>query len=495
MACEPNPYVSAAYSRWVAAWNPVPYRANSNKWPINIFDPVETVSSITDQNGKATVNIASTVMAYQKGESITLSGMSSAYYNGVFQITKVISTTSLVIRLAYNGTATGSIQKYYQNYNAVANVYTGFPAGHALHGLYPGKDIALAGTEYVSPDTSGNVIIDVAPYLRRWLSPIENDFCGDLARRSASGFDAPNFSGFCPFYIELAESYDIPNGDSIITYTSPFLPDYTDNGVTINYQYGVLSAKQFGQINGRSMGDYVCEVQAPQILAKWLTMFERPVYWSGYPFDLSIINGEVDIYLNGNTLYDVTTRNSLIRISLDDFPGTIPQNFYIRSDVAPAGEALSETITVEQRTDCGPDSIYLQWLNPLGGWDNWLFTGEPDKAVEITAKPEIRRDIYQSDRYFQNGITQDDVYAVDAYTRRTVRSQFLSDSELEAVRYVLISPKVYHIYTENETGCDIRRYRTVLIDPGTFTYKAAGNDLNTITFSFRYTDPIIVQGQ
>lgn len=507
MACNLTSPISFGFSQWLAAWNYIPYRFESGKWPINNFDPVEAVASITTYQGYARVTITSPTITYLKKSSVKLSDMSNAEYNGVWQVRQVISASVLVLSAPYVGNATGDIQKYYNNYSIVCNLYAGFPS---LDPYYTelGKGVRLIGTDYVKPNAEGVAVFDASGFVQAWYEKIQDRFCEHLAALGVGGFATTDPDLYCPFYISFSEAYDITDGTNVIGLVTTAQNDIDANG-DIQYYYASYSAKQFGQSNGRSMGDYVAAVQDPQTLAKWLTMFEKPVYFVGYPFDLAI---GVDIseadfvleeYINGSiSAGDVETpltenTNGIWRFSLEDYDFvTACDRADIKITETGGGAQTSELISVDISRGCNrPGAFYLRWLNPLGGWDNWLFQGLHDYSTAVGEKLTLRRDIYESERIFAGGVTQDDVYRVAAVERRVVRSQFLTEQQMEAIRYIYTSPKVFHIYEDSETICGRFRQRTVIIDPGSFTYRQGNDRLYTVDVAFRYSDETIIQGQ
>ena len=38
--------------------------------------------------------------------------------------------------------------------------------------------------------------------------------------------------------------------------------------------------------------------------------------------------------------------------------------------------------------------IYISWLNPLGGFDYWLFTGYKDHLIEVTETGQTKNNLF-----------------------------------------------------------------------------------------------------
>lgn len=90
----------------------------------------------------------------------------------------------------------------------------------------------------------------------------------------------------------------------------------------------------------------------------------------------------------------------------------------------------------------------LVWLNELGGWDYWTFNKRSDTVRDI-AKSEWRRTLksYKSSRGWtydlgERGLT---TYNTDSNDRIIVRSDFLSQNEIDIISYVYDSPEVFII--------------------------------------------------
>jgi hypothetical protein len=158
----------------------------------------------------------------------------------------------------------------------------------------------------------------------------------------------------------------------------------------------------------------------------------------------------------------------------------------------------SQSPTVNYQNKCTvKNPVYLRWLNQVGGWDGWLFIRNKDLIVDVQNRTTVTRDIYANwDNTFTRGTTQDDYIATDAVERRVVRSQLLNENEATQLGYDLrVSNKVQEVYLSEDTNCGNDEHRTVLIEPGQFTYLSDREKIREVEIEFRYTDKIIVPGQ
>ena len=138
--------------------------------------------------------------------------------------------------------------------------------------------------------------------------------------------------------------------------------------------------------------------------------------------------------------------------------------------------------------------IYLRWINYLGGWDSWLFQGYQDLGVNITEAQETKRDIFNIwDNDFTEGTTQSDYIRVQSQSTRVVRSQFLTEAESDAIKWIKQSVKVQSI---NQTlACAEQNRITVLVDKNAFTIRTTERKLRTISFNLRFTNDELTQTQ
>lgn len=129
----------------------------------------------------------------------------------------------------------------------------------------------LLASNNLRPFRTGDWNVDISQYIRGYLfSEYNTDFstadnCRDLGNR-------------LNFYITYTQIFD--NGDASIFNSEQTKP------ITV-----ICAAMQFGDVHGGNMIEYVpFGVDLPeQSKAKFLTTFETPVMFAGYPFTLSFI--------------------------------------------------------------------------------------------------------------------------------------------------------------------------------------------------------------
>lgn len=502
--------VSYLESNWVASDLPIIYGINNDKWPVNSTDQTDAFNAVSDDNGYARLAIPSPNESYSAGAYIKITGATQAGHNGVWRIRTVYSGTDMTVEAPYLGTDSGTLQKYYNNYHNVVRVYTGIRNGHTHANERP---MELRGTLRVRPDQNNTCNANISSLVRADLAPIDNNFC-ELT--FTNGW-ANDFNQFTQFYIEFAESYDIAVGGVLQTFTSGFYTNTDENDDTIIYS-AAKAAHNFQYAQGRSMAEYALNPLNYDGGGRFMTKFERPTYFEGYEWDVSIINDfkNADISVN-NELYlvEYAADGTLLGTSTYDMPeedeGVYRFNvghhtffascdyfiMFVNYDKA-ANDFNSNSLTVNYQNKCTvKNPVYLRWLNQVGGWDGWLFIRNKDFIVDVQSRTTVSRDIFANwDNVFTRGTTQDDYVSTVAVERMVVRSQLLNEDEARQIGYELrVSNKVQEIYLSTDTNCGNDERRTVLIDPGQFTYLSDREKIREVEIEYRYTDKIIMPGQ
>ena len=203
---NPTPYDSPYYvSTWNASALPIVYKLESDLFPTNYVDSIDSVESVSNYNGYVVLNLTGTYHEYILGDYVMVTDSENDAYNGIWQIRYIISPFNIVINCKYDDDSTAYVQKYYHNYNAKIKVYVGLPESHPL---YSQKPMELITTIPVTPDPSNICYVNIQEAIKRSL-PFDNHI------------DTNNINAFTGFYIEFAENYTQGGLD----YTSNFEQD------------------------------------------------------------------------------------------------------------------------------------------------------------------------------------------------------------------------------------------------------------------------------
>jgi hypothetical protein len=275
---RPELNVNSFNSRWNAAGGnlPVKYGISNNLFP---FASTGSKTWTLDSNigGYATLINLTVPHGLVVGQWIYIA---SGAYAGISQVIRVTSVFSFTINRAGQGTFGGTYFQYYNNYKINVNVFL---------------DGVLTGTKAYTP-TGFNSTVDISDLLKANL---------DQARVKE-------------FYITCFETYELIKGVTV-------------NGSTVsdaaNVFYAVYASLPFANVFGGNMYEYVIGNNRQ---AKWMTDFEKPVYFPSAPeWSVSIISdsGVFDLTFaqfdqNGNLLdSDVVNYSASPGIFDIDFSG------------------------------------------------------------------------------------------------------------------------------------------------------------------------------
>src|SRR5690349_18511919 len=127
----------------------------------------------------------------------------------------------------------------------------------------------------------------------------------------------------------------------------------------------------------------------------------------------------------------------------------------------------------------------MTFLNYLGGFEYFFFTARKEYQVSIDDAGETQENLlpnwpksysYNADTIRKQTFRKSSNYVI-------VRSQFLSLSQLEALKHIKTSPLVQIIYSR------LNR-RTVIVDTDNFKVYDEKDKTFTIEFRIRFTDDI-----
>jgi len=230
-------------SRWLAAFNPIVFKAESNLFPDNNNDLAFPITTISNFSGKLEVSTILGVPDFVPGEYVLLDDSGLDGYDGVFRVLFQSGPQSVVLDLSYNAdipnVATGfDFQKYYLGYSALVRVNAGIPSGHTLESNDPIEEIA---TKSVQPDINNNAVIDIKELVQRKINT-KNDFNLSTLPNDINIWTA--------FTIETAEQYQDFVG---LEGTEFEVTDYSDNNgdteLTLDSAHGLV-ARDYVQLTG-----------------------------------------------------------------------------------------------------------------------------------------------------------------------------------------------------------------------------------------------------
>jgi hypothetical protein len=246
-------------------------------------------------------------------------------------------------------------------------------------------------------------------------------------------------------------------------------------GDLTSFEYWSNSAKQIRDLYGSNMAEYVTNIYIP---CKFLSVFERPTNFIGYPFSLSyIISGNFAKQIRKNensgsyTFLTTTTLNTgaVNRLKVSDTANTILIEYGIPDGFGGFIKQgnLTETKEIKINNECLLNAVCLSWLNTLGGREHWVFKYNQihsiDTSIGATFEPYIqdleteRSNIFDLQRFEQPKITLGaSVDIEDIKGLKTILSSICV--EIETTNgWVAVRPETgsFKVYESNGTTSDI----------------------------------------
>jgi hypothetical protein len=130
------------------------------------------------------------------------------------------------------------------------------------------------------------------------------------------------------------------------------------------------------------------------------------------------------------------------------------------------------------------DFIYLTWLNPLGGFDYWLFTGYKDHSLEVVETGTTQRNVFPGwpKSYGPSADTITKQTFRKTRKSRVIRSQILTATQATELGEQIKSSPLVQIITSR------RDRRTVIVDSDSLVVRKESNKVHNLSFSITYTD-------
>lgn len=130
--------------------------------------------------------------------------------------------------------------------------------------------------------------------------------------------------------------------------------------------------------------------------------------------------------------------------------------------------------------------FYISWLNNLGGFEYWPFTGYKDNNLEVVETGETSRNIFPG--WPKSYSASADTIRKQTFrrTRKTkvIRSQVLTRDQANNMGEEIKSSPLVQIINSR------RDRRTVIVDDQSFTVTQDRNKVHSLSFTITYTDEI-----
>jgi hypothetical protein len=262
---------------WSCVHLPIVYKMESDLFPY--ASPVNTILSFAN-DGLGNTDITPTASLSGSFQILGFVRLEGTSVDGVYEI--LDNAGSLVIDLPYDAGYTmagGTMAVYYPNYHIRVQIYGGLNSAHhwALE-----KPYELISTLKLIPDNNNEIQFSIANELKKHVKSLTNNLSLDTLPN--------NIDFFTMFYITTQESYDLSDGTEVTTFEGSIVSD------KVNFEGFAVNAKlEFKNVHSGFLSDYLVD-QLSQA-AKFLTLFETPVMFSGFYFDISaLLNFDNSIY-------------------------------------------------------------------------------------------------------------------------------------------------------------------------------------------------------
>lgn len=148
---------------------------------------------------------------------------------------------------------------------------------------------------------------------------------------------------------------------------------------------------------------------------------------------------------------------------------------FLNVAVTSGATALTELLQVHLRYSCKGEM--LAWLNPLGGYDYWLFEGY--QQAEFTSDKQtidnqsIMKDFPQS---YINAVFDKRVINQKALNKITFFSENVESQYLTGIRWLFTSPAVFWLTTPKIKG--------IIVESNTFVWKDESKKVFDFSINF-----------
>lgn len=271
--------------------------------------------------------------------------------------------------------------------------------------------------------------------------------------------------------------------------------DYSDP--TNNYLNYVLLASTGGDTRNlimstvRSVGTYTVKLYAlglkeqTTIIYTLQTAYTAPV--DGYPAEGYVYTpgaGTNTPCVNSDSyVHTINTCDGYTRKTVFINGSSLTNSEELNSTLCGYAEAqtvgfqISETLRFKVEDAC-VNPVYICWLNTLGGWDQWLFSGSQDIDLGVSGESSFLEN-YTFSEDTTNPLVN---LKKQAGERMRLGANALTTNEKEALKEILYSPAVYIV------ASDLTIEKRVNVSTGTFRVRRTSSNLHDIEFEIILPD-------
>lgn len=130
--------------------------------------------------------------------------------------------------------------------------------------------------------------------------------------------------------------------------------------------------------------------------------------------------------------------------------------------------------------------LYISWLNYLGGFEYWLFTGYKDHNIEVIETGETTKNIFP--QWPKSYNTFSDTIRKQTF-RKTRKQQVLRSQKLTLDQAKELGEQIRSsVVVQIVTGSGKRDRRTVIVDNQSVLVKPESAKMYSVSFVISFTD-------
>jgi len=241
-----------------------------------------------------------------------------------------------------------------------------------------------------------------------------------------------------------------------------FYSSTSDTAINSDYTFAVISRVPIKSSKQSNLWDYVAK---PTNYGKFLTLFDVPKFWENWDLYNWIINLDytgttsaeneiLDINLNildTSSVGDIWAALNKVESYPLDYPAEANQK-YLRFHFEVSTVQVTEQKLYKLEPECN-NPVMIQWLNRLGGYDQYLF--EREQTINQEAEQGIIWQVASSDDISTITETKKRRAAKDTQTM-VLKAANLTQNELQALHDIKLSQdvKVWLAKTDPYSGND-----------------------------------------
>jgi len=265
-------------------------------------------------------------------------------------------------------------------------------------------------------------------------------------------------------------------------YTGPdgFVDDVASGG---NFFLNVVNAaNQLKNPKGISLVDKIAD-NTPNQTLKFLSDFEQPVWFAGFPFHLTFIYSEymtspisvtiVCLDINGTSLS--TTTNALTdhkghvnRLFLRGSIHADTDTIQVKLVKTTGGTVMSETKTVRYVHCAGRVPVCIKWMGQSGAWNHYVFASNQLESL-ATATPEGVFKQFITD--LATAHTDSSFLSVDSVPELSLGASGIPSNDIDGLKSMLSSAKGMMLTNPDDWTTDGDEYTGVKVKPGRFSLR------------------------